>query len=411
MGPETILTGVKVLHSFLQMSIAARGAWREEGFGKDEVSALGALQSAAEGLWKLKPKKEEPPELGALHLGIVARCFGHAIGRYQAYYELLAPRARPLFETAAGPARQQPTSEQIERVLRSAARMRIDPGSMPVDKPEIDLVESLTGSPLNTPYYRFLWDAFFLPVDGEPPLLELGAGGKLEFERYFVLAWGDALNSTVGNRLSQYLESLRQDYKPRLLQEVLISDMAGWGSRHTFGNLMRGEQRGDGQLPFMPLEVMYVQPLAREAGKRDDPGAPVLERLEQLLRENRVVIVQADFGMGKSLTSRMLACSRARKFREANDPTPTLELPVHVRCVDDLKSHDLSVAGTVQRAWKRQAGVLGHSLDSDDKALAYPPRDQRVLAFAGAAVRAIPGPGRPARSRFTPVGAGDRDGE
>jgi uncharacterized protein YjbI with pentapeptide repeats len=373
-----ILTGVQVLRSLVEMGMSAHAAWKEGSFDKDAVAALGAFHSAAEGFWKLKPQQEE--ELGALHLSFVARCFGQAISRYQTYSQTLAPTQPELFASVTAPAKQQqPTAEQIEQRLKSAAQVRIDPGSMPVAKPEIDLVESLTGNPLNTPYYRFLWNAFFKPVGGESPLMPLEAGGRLEFERSFVLAWGEALASTSGARLRQYLESLQRDYKPQLIQEVLISDMAGWGSRHTFGNFTRGEPRSGDPLPFMPLEEMYVQPFARGISSPEDSEGPVLERLEQLLQKNKVVIIQADFGMGKSLTSRMLARLRAIKIREADEPSPDLELPVHVRCADDLRSHDLSVQGAVQRARQRQANLLGYPLEFDDKALAFPERYQRVL--------------------------------
>ncbi|MFY0523584.1 pentapeptide repeat-containing protein [Archangium gephyra] len=374
-----ILGGIQVVSSLLQAGMAARDAWKEAGFGKDEVSALSALHKAAEGLWKLKPKQEE--ELGALHLATVARCFGHAIRRHQEYSKALSTQPPALFQNVAEEERPpQPSAKQIERVLRGAAQGHIAPGALPVGKLEIDLVESLTGSPLNTPYHRFLWAAFFEPVEGEPPLLKLEPGGVREFERSFVLAWGEAMASTTGERLRLYLEDLNQDYKPRLVQEVLISDMAAWGSRHTFGNLARGDSRDGDPLPFMPLEEMYVQPLARDA--RDRRGAeegPVLERLERVLQKQRIVILQADFGMGKSLTSRMLACQRARKFRDASVPTAELELPIHVRCADDLRSNDLSISGAVQRARQRQAETLGYSLPIEDKALAFPSSQQKAL--------------------------------
>jgi hypothetical protein len=243
MFPE-ILTGVQVLRLLVETSMSAGDAWKEEGLGKDELSALAKLQGAAEGLWKLK--KQEAPDLGALHLATITRCFGQALKRYQDYSDLLAPKERALFQSETGPTQQQPSSEQMTRLLQGAAQVRIAPGSMPADRPEIDLVKSLTGNPLATPYYRFLWDAFFKPAGDEQPLMKLEEGGVLEFERYFVLAWGEAMaSSPTGERLRQYLESLQRDYKPRLIHQVLISDMAGWGSRHTFGNIPRGEFRGD----------------------------------------------------------------------------------------------------------------------------------------------------------------------
>jgi hypothetical protein len=155
--------------------------------------------------------------------------------------------------------------------------------------------------------------------------------------------------------------------------------MAGWGSRHTFGNLERRDRNDGDTLPFMPLEQMYVQPDAKKASDRNDTGAPILQRIEHALEKASVVIVQADFGMGKSLTSRTLACQRAKAFLGGLAPSPGLKLPVYVRCADDLDPEDLSLGKIVRRACKRQAQSLGLSLKLDDEALAPPDPQQRVL--------------------------------
>jgi hypothetical protein len=61
----------------------------------------------------------------------------------------------------------------------------------------------------------------------------------MEFERHFLLAYYEALASDTGRKLKEYLHDLRQEYLPRLVRELLLKDLAGWGSRSTFGNLER----------------------------------------------------------------------------------------------------------------------------------------------------------------------------
>lgn len=374
-----IMSGISVLKSLIEFGISAREAWKEEGFGDSEINALAGVLNASEGIWTLKEKKDENLELGALHLALVTRCFGHAIGRFQVYTEQLASKSRPLFGGTPVTSQQpQVSQQQIEQLLKSAASASIEPGVMPSGRLELDLIESLTGSPLNSQFYRFLWEAFFAPPAGEPPILTIEKGGVLEFERYFLLAWGQAVASTNGERLRQYMNVLGQDYKPRLVQELLVRDVSDWDSRHTFGNIKQNEDRGGDPLPFMPLNAMYIEPFVRAADNSADQSELALSRLKSTLEEHKIVILQADFGMGKSLTSRMLACSLAKEFLNTSKPSHDVILPIYIRCVDDLKPQE-SLRSTVQRSNKRHADALGFSLKLDDTALNFPLPKQRAL--------------------------------
>jgi uncharacterized protein YjbI with pentapeptide repeats len=161
--------------------------------------------------------------------------------------------------------------------------------------------------------------------------------------------------------------------------------MAEWGERHTFGNVERRDRPADDPIPFMPLAKMYVEPDARlatkerqqEEGKRE----PVLSQIEHWLgvSKTNVIVVRADFGMGKSLTARSLAQRLARRFLQMRTPSPEAEIPVFIRCAEDLTEEGFDLAAFVRRAWKREAGELDLRLKLDDPALASPERTQRAL--------------------------------
>jgi hypothetical protein len=102
-----------------------------------------------------------------------------------------------------------------------------------------------------------------------------------------------------------------------VLRDLFVHDLAAWGGRHVFGNVPRERWDNDVAVPFLPLEELYVEPdgTLEHHGKQqpgEQPrGEPLLaldERLTAESAEPRVVVVTADFGSGKSLSARTLAC-------------------------------------------------------------------------------------------------------
>jgi uncharacterized protein YjbI with pentapeptide repeats len=390
MSMVEVIGTAKVLSKLLQAGMAAWDAFQEKGIGGKEVTAL---RRATELLGELKGKGAvQFADMAALHLGVITQCFGHALGRQWAFNRQLAPRGLRLFMGR----------EQRERAEEIDLRVRLAVSSLPKSggaslRQAGDLaagVEEIRAAdvidePLATPYYGALWNAFSNPKldEGDEervPLLDL-ENGRFGFERDFLLAYQQALATPEGQKLQRYMSEVVGDHRARLLRELLMRDMAGWGERHTFGNLERQDRSEDDLIPFMPLGKMYVEPDARLAVKaqkqEDEPREPVLSLIEHWLGASKtnVIVVRADFGMGKSLTARSLVQRRARQFLEARTPSPAVEVPVFIRCVDDLSDEAFDLQGCVRRAWKREASELGLSLSLDDPALAPPERTERAL--------------------------------
>ncbi|NVJ03634.1 pentapeptide repeat-containing protein [Myxococcus sp. AM001] len=380
---------VKVLSKLLQAGMAAWDAIQSKGIDGKEGAAL---RLATDLLGDLGGKRsEEPTNMTALHFGIVTQCFGYAIGRQWAFNKKLAPTGLRLFMD----------KEQRERADEIELRMRLAASSLPKfgaalqqsgDLPasvEVVRAADALSAPLSTPYYQALWSSFTHPKldegdEARVPLIDMEKG-RLGFERDFLLAYQQVLASSEGQRLQQYVEGVTGDFRAGTLRELLLRDMAGWNERHTFGNLERHDRPEDDPIPFMPLGRVYVEPVARMVTKaqqdEDAPREPVLSLIEHWLQgsETNVVIVRADFGMGKSLTARTLAQRRARRFLDARTPSSNEEIPVFIRCAEDLTEEGFDLDGFVRRAWKREASELGLRLKLDDPALAPPGRMQRAL--------------------------------
>ncbi|MCY1018994.1 NACHT domain-containing protein [Pyxidicoccus sp. MSG2] len=383
------LGSIKVLSKLMQMGMAAWDAFKEEGISSKEITAI---RLATDLLGDLGGKSSgQLSDMAALHFGVITQCFGHALGRQWAFNKQLVP----------GGLRILMSREQLERAKEIEVRVRLAVSSLPkFGGPSLlqpgDLPASVEGvreaavidEPLATPYYRALWEAFSNPKldegdEGIIPLLDLEKG-RLAFERDFLLAHQQMLASSEGQKLQQYVAGVAGDYRARMLRELLLRDMAEWGERHTFGNVERRDRPADDPIPFMPLAKMYVEPnacLAAKARQEDATGEPVLALIEQWLAASKTnaVVVRADFGMGKSLTARSLAQRLARRFLDMRTPSPEAELPVFIRCAEDLTEEGFDLDAFVRRAWKREAGELDLKLKLDDPVLEPPKRTQRAL--------------------------------
>lgn len=247
---------------------------------------------------------------------------------------------------------------------------------------------SLTApGPLQTAWYRALRDAFSNPlpeVSGEPPLdrqpLPLRA-----FERQLMLAYWEGIHGALGRVLGPS-QNGTPPHRARFLRELLVADIADWGARHVFGNLLptsHGQGQGQGQnqgqtgpFPFLPLAEAYTEPYAHLTGA---PAEPALGLFHRILddRKTRLVLIKADFGMGKTLTARTMAMRLANIYRD--EGSPDVPYPVFVRCAEDLEGENFDLAAAVRRARKHHAEELGLTLDHDDPALGLPDPQSRVV--------------------------------
>jgi hypothetical protein len=218
-----LLSVLKILGKALQLGLNGVEALITEGLDLKELATVPALTDLV-GEFGRK-KADSRPDLDAQLLVIITRCFGQAIGRHWQYNASLAPspsRLR-LFMSKEEAKRADEIEQRLELAL-SALKVLGRPGDLPAGAQEWKHVEALTGDPRSTPYYRALWKAFTDsklddPEDPGPPLIALSLGVRLEFERYFLLAYHKALSSAEGQPLhgpqfhveaSQQFEHLRR---------------------------------------------------------------------------------------------------------------------------------------------------------------------------------------------------------
>jgi uncharacterized protein YjbI with pentapeptide repeats len=380
---------VAVLSKLLQAGMAAWDAFKEEGISSKESTAI---RLATDLLGDLGGKSSgQLSDMAALHFGVVTQCFGHALGRQWAFNRQLAPHGLRLFMNKEQRKRADEIDLRVKLAVSALPKFGgpslLQAGDLPASAEGVRDA-AVIGEPLATPYYRALWEAFSNPKldegdEARVPLLDLEKG-RLGFERDFLLAYQQVLASPEGQKLQRYVAGLAGDYRARMLRELRLRDMAEWGERHTFGNVERHDRPADDPIPFMPLAKMYIEPDARLAKKErqeEEPRRPVLSLIEHWLGASKtnVVVVRADFGMGKSLTARSLAQRLALRFLETRTPSPEMEIPVFIQCAEDLTEEGFDLGAFVRRAWKREAGELELKLKLDDPALEPPGRTQRAL--------------------------------
>lgn len=352
------------------------GAWKlaHTPLGKED---LPLLKEAAENLVALAPKKA-PPRPAARQAALIASAFGEAWREHWA----LAARPHGLAVTwqdyffSAAPQRQllAEAAARLQKTLVEAAA----PGLLVAGEAQ-EAEPALAVEPLASATYRALFAAFTQPTaQGEPPLLPLGPAERVAFERRVLRAYHEGLASPEAADLRELLLRVGPE-RARLLRDLLVADTAAWGERHVFGP--GAPLQG---LPPMPLQAMYVQPQAtaawQSAGKAVSAGPRrVLPMLASLSARHPVVLVVADFGLGKSLTARMRAVELAQAFLAGSAASPELDLPLFVRCAEDFTSSDVDLDLVFRRASQRQARELGLELPLSDAALAPPGPEQRAV--------------------------------
>lgn len=383
---------IAVLSKLISAGLTAKGALSTLASGGFDEKDVRALQTLLDMGVSVAGTGDKPSSsMAARHLGLVASAFGQAFGRHwhQSAQFVPAKGAYGGFRRFLSKDERQRANELDARARAAAVRLR-EPGNQPGGKKELAIVDALTASPLETPYFRALWEAYSDPDPlllegeaGDPPLL-MSDTTRREFERHFLLAYFELLASQSGSAVEGYQENLR-DYRAKIVREMLLDDMASWGARHVFGNVERRRRDPSDPLPFLPLEEMYVEPEGVEemGGAVDGKSKPILGLVERLLGQPgaHVVVVKADFGSGKSLTARTLASRWAEKYLKSQRGPLDLPMPVFVRCADDFPGDGFSVEQTVRRAWKRQGADFDLVLKANDDAFELPGGQQRVVVL------------------------------
>ena len=337
-------------------------AYREERRKKRATS--GETQMAVELLIQAetRTREDDVPSLARQQVLIILESFGEAWGRCRAYG--FSPAG---LDFAA-------VREQFGQTLAQhwVAALAAD---HPDANARLAYMSRLVDDPLRTPYYKALW-ATLQDARWDTPLLDKQK--RLTFEQFFRLAYSAALASQEGQELLRHLEGL-SGQRAMIARQLIISDMAGWGARHIFGNVVQHEQ-----LPALPLCEMYVEPLGATRKADYEPGPigsdPLLGLTEELLREHHFVVVQAPMGHGKSLSARYLTWRLAQRYLEASQPSSECWLPVFIKCAEDLTSSLVEDWQRVaRRALLRHLRELQLKIAADDDACAPPERGIATL--------------------------------
>lgn len=375
MEPTSVLAALT--HAFT-LGMKGWKALQSNGFDQADVEAI---KTALDIGTKAAGTRRAEPSAAATYLALVLAAFGRAFERHWVGTRSLRPPTGLARFFGRDDAAQR---HEIETRLSMARLTPVTVGDRAPGTAELAGLDMLTASPLHTPYYRELWRVFSEPrlvLPGEQPPLDMQEDTARQFERHFLLAWWEARTSPAGRKVQDYVLGL-DEYRGRVVRESLLEDMANWRERHVFGGVPRDRWDDGHPVPFLPLGRMYVEPHARRAGTREDPE-PVLSCLRQWLDDRKpescIVVVKADFGSGKSLSARSLACELADGYLRATRVSVDCWLPVFIRCAEDFTGTSFDLAGTVRRAWQRQAQHAGIWLAADDPAFALPDREQRVL--------------------------------
>ncbi|UQA57825.1 NACHT domain-containing protein [Polyangium aurulentum] len=347
----------------------------KQGFDETDVTAIASVIEAigaTHGVIKAKPETR----IAALHSALVLQAFGTAFSEHWAGDECMAPG----LDKGSWLHRAFRSGDKKAREEEIQTRLRLALGWL---RPEMEAknaaeslaeIHALRSDPMATPIYRALYTAF---ADGRfeegeaTALLDMRReGARLQFEGSFQMAYVALLATPAGQELGRYLIGLDED-RPRQLRRLLAEDLASSHHRHVFGAATPG-------VPMMPLGFMYVEPDGTWKEEEKEQRKPLRSLVRDLLGMHPIVLVRGDFGMGKSLTARLLANGWAREYVQNVEKTsPELVFPVFIKCARDFVHN--SFDQTVREAFRNQADGVGISLLRSDEALAMPPSTIRVV--------------------------------
>ncbi|MDI1483192.1 pentapeptide repeat-containing protein [Polyangium sp. y55x31] len=343
----------------------------KQGFDETDVSAISAVLEALGSVHGLTTAKK-PTRMTAVHTALVLQAFGMAFAEHWAGDERMAPglKEKSWVHRVLRSGDQAAREKEIQTRLKVALGWLLPEFEKHAAAERLSAMHALHPDPMATPIYQALYTAFaderFEGSEGTALLDMRREGARLQFEGAFQMAYAELLVTTAGQELGRFLLAVDED-RPRQLRRRLMEDWSISDRRHVFGTTTPG-------VPMMPLGFMYVEP----DGLWGQMRKPLRGLIGDLLGTHRIVLVRGDFGMGKSLTARMLAKGWAEQYMRAVDKTSTeLVLPVFIKCARDFQRQ--SFEATVREALRNQAEGIGISLRRSDEALAMPPDTMRVV--------------------------------
>ena len=373
-GMSVEIAGVlaKLLFSGLTGYLGAK----REGFDEGD---LAALQGVFDAVTQATPLlRESPaPRWRALHFATVTRAFGAALQAHWAHSEQMVPWPRSgLLSRLFQDRRSAERSQELEVRLRFATVWCKEVlEATGADVHPIPLDES-TASPTSLVYYRALWTAFThrsLDEGQQIPMMLFEGDGKLRFETAFIIAYAGELSSPGAATLRAHLFASTAE-RVLAFRRLVLCDTAAWRSRPVF------DTDSSAAIPALPLEDIYVEPLGTDARASGLGARPIRSLIHEALAARRVVVVRGDFGLGKSLTAKIITSDWAAHYL-TNYGTPSNDLvyPIYIKCARDFTGRDMTLDALARSALRRQAEELGLALRSDDSALQLPAADALVV--------------------------------
>jgi hypothetical protein len=375
MEPTTILAAVTALSKGFKLVQAAYKVGEKWSLDHDELEKLESLVGASQDFAGLFAGGgvAPPARLIAIHTAIATRAFSIALRDHWAGSASMAPG----FEKRSWGQRFRLSEKEEERATDIDTRLaravdriaRLGEGGAPK---AFEAITGIVDDPIASPCYGALWEAFTNPQldDGKQArLIELeDPGARLEFERRYRLAYAESLSSS--SDLARGIFELKAE-RPRLLRELVVRRVSTWKGRHVFGN---ADTPG---VPTMPLGDIYVEPDGKRQEERDgqliETTKPLRTLVRELMAEHKIVVVRGDFGQGKSLTARTLACEWAVEYITDKETRSTdLWYPLFVKCGEDFPNHEPALKRFVARALQRHAREIGIDLAEDDDAVVGP---------------------------------------
>jgi uncharacterized protein YjbI with pentapeptide repeats len=287
----------------------------------------------------------------------------------------VAPWFRTILRSKDEKLRQVEVQARLAFALTTLGKIRSDAPDDPLSR-----VRAVVEHPLTTPFYRALWFAFTHPtLDNaeQTPLMELErVENKHAFEDAFLITHAEVMAGPAAEKLRNHLVALK-DSEPRILRRLLLQDMATWDRQHVFGDAATPG------IPFLPRRDIYVEPDAvYETGLQSELREPLQKLIGNLLQQHEVVIVRGDFGLGKSMTARLLACQYAKAYlTNRSVPSSQQPFPIFIKCSRDIRPRDQTLNASARWAFFEHARERSISIQDDHAALGLPASSERVIYF------------------------------
>ncbi len=369
--PATFL----VFFSSIYKLLKAGKVLADDSINLDDMKELNSVADVVKGLSGLREKTDK--DLIQRHMSTVSSCI------LEAFIKAYIKHMPWLKKTTWRGEERLPTP--LEKHLKTALKKENpDMQVSDVTVKDLHVLETWLHHPMISPLYLTLWrilsyspetpvdPAHEDPVDYLIAVDEDGVAGKGKrtFERLFMLEYTQiALDSGELEDSKETMNTLRRE----MLQELLLHIMASWLDAPVHQNPFQVQDAQDERL--YTLERAYVEPnVIFPPGEPTEQGTStgIQTYLQERLVSGSITLVTADFGYGKSLSSRVLAARLARKRLESPDSSAVHPIPVYISCPLEINDDRPAFEELQRRSVHRLLDTVGISCAIDAPYLPVP---------------------------------------